>query len=358
MYMVSDQEDRRFDLRFTGGLVEQTGAIPASVLAQSLEGLQRLVHLIGMRNEGRELNKRARPSRDIQQRYAIMCRVPEKGSYIEPIEIGGAGSQLLDPVAALAATKNLRDFFAAVSSQDENTLDRAIPDPTYRRFMLDAFANFLPADESQVQVEVRQNGKSILNGARLRGFVDESRKPNQSEIGVGIITGYFQDIDFAKQRLSVLYPPTQKKIACYYNIAIEAMLLEHPRELIQVRGQVERDDDGNPKEITDVNEIFDIDLDPIAVHEFFSGNRRLVAATAISAAPQLDETQQFYSIQIPVFGIEAFAETRDELIHSIASELDVLWRHYAQAPDNDLTDEAIALKKALLSAFSEGQDAA
>ncbi len=86
--LPGDESPLRFDLRYTGESVKRSGAIPAAVLAQALGGLQRLVHLLAMRQEGRELNKRARATADIQLRFPVLCLPPKEGSYLSPTVIG------------------------------------------------------------------------------------------------------------------------------------------------------------------------------------------------------------------------------------------------------------------------------
>ena len=81
-------------LRFAGAPIEPH-AVPAAELARALDGFQRIVHLIGMRLEGRTLSRRARPSQEIQRRFVLLCELPRPGSYEQPIRLITLDPELL-----------------------------------------------------------------------------------------------------------------------------------------------------------------------------------------------------------------------------------------------------------------------
>ena len=52
--------------------------VPIVLLLQGLQGLQQLIHFSALSVEGGTVRQRVRISADIQQRYTLHCRPPEK----------------------------------------------------------------------------------------------------------------------------------------------------------------------------------------------------------------------------------------------------------------------------------------
>ena len=69
--------------------------------------------------------------------------------------------------------------------------------------------------------------------------------------------------------------------------------------------------------------------------------------------PTLDDSEQLYTINYPELGLELFAYTRQEITCDVKSDIVYLWEEYAKAEDDTLTEDAIILKKKLISAIEE-----
>lgn len=349
--------DRRFDLHYTGDEVRRSGAVPAAVLAQALGGLQRLVHLLAMRVEGRTLNKRARPSADIQQRFPVLCLPPREGSYLSPTVIGRHDAQWLDDDETGKIARQLADVMAAANSGDVALLDKAVPDPTYRRFMFAALADMLPPPGSGIELEVQQDGRDLLVASRARPLLARNRDKVIGQMR-GVVTGYLFDIDFEGQRFGLYHPPSERKLSCTYDPDGESMLLEHPLDLIQVIGLVERDDEGGLLRVVRVDEVLEIDASPFDIEGFDFEGKRFRTNQPLRVEPSFEKEDQLFLATLPELGIDTFAETREELEGAVRDELQVLWREYAEADDGELAPDALALKHSLRDIFVEAGDAA
>lgn len=58
-----------------------------------------------------------------------------------------------------------------------------------------------------------------------------------------------------------------------------------------------------------------------------------------------------FSVRIDEIGLDAFAETREELAVEVKRQLEMLWKEYALADDSELTASAQQVKRNLLAAF-------
>ena len=97
-----------------------------------------------------------------------------------------------------------------------------------------------------------------------------------------------------------------------------------------------------------------LDLSPLEVNEVENEGLRLRLKEAVRLHPRLnDDNPQFVSIEEPSLGLDAFASTVSDLLDEVAEDLVVVWRHYATAPDANLSPKALELKHPLLAVMEE-----
>jgi len=345
-------------LRFTGTPSEIELAVPAAALARALDGMQRIVHLIGMRLEGRTLSRRARPSQDVQRRFILFCEPPVAGSYVQPVRLATLDPNLLSSEELGRATADLDRFLRTVGAQDELELEEAVPDPAYRRFMLDAVAEMIPDPASGLSLEIASRGRVLLSSVTAYAFVEIQRRPRIAAASAGVVNGELTEIDFAGRRITLRLLGLKRDIRCSYEDAVEATLVEHPRELIQVFGSVALDDDGIPKTIEAVEFIRPIRDEELPIELFVVDDRPVVPRAPLSVAIRFDREEQLFTATIPEIGVETAGETRDEVADAVTAELRVLWRLYAREDDGRLAPGARQLKQSLHAMFSEAGHAA
>jgi hypothetical protein len=345
-------------LRFTGASAE-TQTVPAAELARALDGFQRIVHLIGMRLEGRTLSRRARPSQDVQRRFVLFCELSHSGSYEQPLRLMTPNPTLLSHEELERADADLGRFLRAIGHRDEKALEDAVADPTYRRFMLDALAQAMPEAQSGMSLEVLADGDQLLNSATAQAFVEDQRRPRLSAPSAGVVNGELIEIDFASRRVRLRLLGPKRDIVCSYEDSAEPTLLEHPRELIQVFGSVSIDGKGVPRAIEAVEFIRPIqEEESIPIDSFFVGNKTIRARRRLAISIRFDREEQLFIATLPPLEIETVGETRNDVAEGIVAELRVLWRNYVQGDEERFTMGARVLKSRLLETFEETPDAA
>ena len=352
-------DDRTLRLHFEGPLTHGH-TLPAPALVKSLQEFQRVVYLMAMQAEGREIGQRARRTRENERLYSLVCRLPEEGGYSLPVAIGRAGDKLFDADAVAVVAHGVRRVVEAVGSGDEGKLIEAVPDSTYRKSVLKAFKAMQPAGHSGLVVHIEDfRGHRLLDGfsasdrlARLLA------RPGSDPVGApGFITGHLAKMEFQERRLRLQLLGSGRALDATYGDDFEPTLLELPRELIQIHGNVIYDDDDRPTSISDVDEILEVDDSALVVNTISSGNRMLKARVPLTFEVKFDPDTQSYDAEGP-FNIVLGAQTRPELERDLEAELTMLWNEYALVDPESLTSAAQRLRADLLEALEETDDAA
>ncbi|MBK8908482.1 MAG: hypothetical protein IPM60_11425 [Rhodospirillales bacterium] len=234
-----------------------------SALVHSLDALQRLIHLIAMRRDGRTPGRRIRPSADIQNRYRLVCEIPKTGSYIAPVRF--EGGDLLSPADTATVLTELDALLSAVGAENEGAFIAAIPDDTWRRFYLEALDRLSPPPTTGAELEISHAGKTLFETRQSRSFVERLVRAPTKQVVRGSVVGEFKKIDFSRQEITIRHTQTGRDLSCLYEAYVEESLLEHPRDQLLVFGTVTRDEKGLPVSIENVDHIEPVDLESISV---------------------------------------------------------------------------------------------
>ena len=85
--MLNSRGVRSFSIHFDGEDAD-AHVLPAPVLIESIAQIQRIVFLLAKMHRREPLRQRASFSRTLRDDFALLCHLPEAGSYAFPVEIG------------------------------------------------------------------------------------------------------------------------------------------------------------------------------------------------------------------------------------------------------------------------------
>lgn len=335
-------------------------AIPASVLVQIIENAQRAIELIGLHVEGREIKERARIPAATSRKFQLICQVPQNGSYMLPISVG---DPTVDPLAEQQISQAWGIFKQTVLDvyhRQPDALRSSLPDTTFRKRVLEAVKGMAPRAGANWRLEFLAADATNFAAfdTHTGAFIQETMFPAQEREAAQTITGELRSIDFAARKISIIYPVNNKILDCYYDESLEDLLYENRRRMIQVTGRVVLDNAGQPKEILEVSDIRDLDVSAFEIDRVKAGNIALRAKAKLLIEPTLDDTKQLLCLDHDTLGILVYGSTREQLLDELQEQIAMLWSEYAQADDAALTPDALALKRALRTAFEETADAA
>ncbi len=340
-----------FELKFTGKVTE-THIIPALVLAQTLEALQKSVYILAMDQENRVVRERVRVPSDIEQKYVVRCEVPDKGSYQVPFAVGNSQADLF-PATIDQVSERLRNGFKAFTDANFNELHTIIPDRALQSRLLEQFRSLIPRPGTGITLDINdaQGNAFTFSPSLLLPLRQYLAGNNKNEESIQTVTGQLERIDFGEHKITIIYPSTSRQLDCFYDESAEGMLLDNPRELIQVTGRVIFDETGQPIKITDVESILEVDLSPFYLSQVEWQGRVISLRSPITLVPELDDSSQLLQVRYKPFDLHVFAQTRDQVWVEINEFIAMLWEEYASEEDVNLSQPAIDLKNVLLSAL-------
>lgn len=353
-----EQVEPDIELKFDGPPIKHLGGAPAEAVINALTALQRLVHLIGMKAEGRAFRQRAKPSARVRQEYSVICKATKEGSHVQPFDVRSSAGEFTS--AALFARTRLLETLKAFDSGDLEVVERFMPDPRERWFLANAASGLLPSEESKIQLTIRPSGSTghfSFKADRARLLIDRFRSGGPPADGIRRISGRLKVIDFDNYVFTV-YPVGSRAFRIPYPPSIEDFIKSNVRRRIAIVGIPEVNSAGDISRFTRLDSINEMDSPMSLISSFTSGEDNIVANKAIRVQASYDNEDNLFVFQDSTLGIDAYSEDYVGLREAVLQELDVLWRNYALASDDELASDALSVKKALMNRFRKAENAA
>ncbi|RYH48358.1 MAG: hypothetical protein EON54_16100 [Alcaligenaceae bacterium] len=267
----------------------------------------------------------------------------------------GSSSEMFQAEQAEKALRIFEALMARISVQVAGDWTDLLPDERIRRRVLEAVKGMAPSAGQKWTVSLHDSADqpfATLNQDTAR-FVQEILIPIEQREASRVVTGELKTIDFFARSLTIIYPPTNKELICLYDDALEELLIERRRDLIQVTGRVLLDDNGEPKQLIDVTDIRDLDLSAFAVNIISTARVRLVSKVPLTLEVFSDASKQLLCAEQHALAISASGATREALFDDLSEQLAMLWEEYALADDDTLDGPALDVKRSLLAQFTE-----
>lgn len=328
--------------------------VPLDYFTDALDAMQEAIYLLAMQEEGVKVRNREKIGSHVREKYGIKCAPPRPGSVAIATYVG-------DPKHILRGTRGIGAVIAtfsavatAIKEMDSAALAGIIPDAIRRSKLIQTFRRLAPKEGVAWTLDVSPANQSsfrlsVADQANVTALLE---KTNDEEV-VKTVTGSLARIDFRKRILTLTYPVTNRDLECSYDESIEHLLLESPRELIQVTGTVVMDPDGHPTRIKDVENIEELDLSPFTSFGVKNDRWNLRFNEPLVLEVFLDESKQLLCAEHPSLDIDVYAFTREDLLEELREQVIMLWQEYALADPDELTPRARDLRSRLLEAIQE-----
>jgi hypothetical protein len=336
-------------------------SVSVDVLVKALEGIQQTVLLLGALQSGIEVKQRFRPTEELRKQYTLICKVPQACCYAMPVELEDKRSQpdINSKQLAGEVLENVQILLKGISSSDETSIRKILPDTRMRYRALKAIQEFLPKSGDAWTVGYKSGDNAIVKmNPQNSKIVEKWANSTLVEESANItVTGTLIRVDFEKNLVVLRYAPTGKEIECIYLPEVEDSIVDSRRDLIQVTGSFVVDDDGHPRRLTEVSKIVPLDLSTMVFKSLKSDiGDDFCFNPPLAVDPVLDDSEQLLVIENDELNIHVFGNTREQLESELLEQLEFLWAEYVQENDDALTDDAIALRQALTDRIKRGSD--
>ncbi len=299
------------------------------------------------------MRQRARIPKEIEKRYALVCHLPESGGYALPVVLGDTSDLLVDTCDVDALAIKVKKITEAINTGDHDTISSSIPDSCFRNNVLLAFHNMQPPKNSGIYISIEDfKKKKLLNGRTAREIIEQlqTAPESASSVSSGYVAGELIEMKFQERRLKLKLLVSGRNLESNYSDDFEPVLLEHPRERIQVHGTIAYGPDGTPASISDVDEILEIDDSPIELFQLEANGRQLRPRRNLLFDVRFNVDTQLFETE-GSFGILLGGETRPDLEAQLYAELSMLWTEYVETPEDILTETSRILREELVASF-------
>jgi hypothetical protein len=357
--MTKDPAETEFRLHFEGEAT-RGHRVPATVLVQIVQALQRSIQLLAFayEGEGPGQKQRLRASHEMERKYAVIFGLPTDGGYVLPYRIGSAAEGLFAPDDIAEIARKHEAVLHAIQTGNQQAFRRAVTDGSIRRRLVHELKKMQPPARAGLTVSIEDFRKrKIFDGSTVaEKLAPLLAEPAALPIQPRLVTGRLDALDFQSRTLR-LKLPTERVLSCTYSDDFEPILLENPREWIQVRGEATLNEDGTLLALDNVTEIIEVDDSPVTVTALSFDQRQRPAARPLEFPVTFDPLEGLYTATGD-FHMMVSAETRAELEAAVDNALAFLWREYVESDHRRFSGDALLLREQLMGTFPVGADAA
>ena len=344
-----------FTLHFEkAGASQDSHAVPAAVIAETLNGIQKIVHLTAMHCTDHEIRQRI-PAH-IGKRIMLMCYVPEKGSLEIPASVEESDNDLFTHLFVEEVETCLSDTIQAVSEGNREKYEETIYRGDFQKPILETLKKTnsgLKTDFRLFIYDGRKHNKIFDSTHIEQNIQNIQRREKERYQERSVVTGHIVQVNFEKKAVKIRHKGTDKILECKYLQEMETRMLDEPDKLIQIDCNAEMDSEGNVVRILEVTDILNLDLNPIRVDRVPLKTGFLVPHEPITVTPTLSSSGQFFCVEYTYLDIHLTDYTRKEIEESLVECFAFLWKSYALEDDKNMTAGAQEIKQQLLAMFKE-----
>lgn len=347
-------ENRQLLIRICGNS-EDSKSIPLMLLSNVLKGVQQTFYYFGLSEARYEVkSKIGRIPSEIQRSCELRKKLVQDGSYEMIVEVAKPGGQLTVHDIGLGARDHFLNFIHLISNEFEmEALRDIVADSILRRTILRSVESYCPKLGDNWGVEFGPSLGQIT--ATLSPSVSENilKILIEPEVGYRVITGELIRVHLDENKLSLYYKPTSKRLDCIYDPELESFIIDNLRGLIQIRGKVQLNENGEPDQIMESYAVTEINTEPLKLLQASARGITIYFSKPLEFEFSFDELEQEACLKNEELNIYAIGVTREEAIKELEEDIVWLWEEYVKAPDSELTGDAREFKSKLSQLFKE-----
>jgi len=287
----------------------KNGKIPVSIFVKTVNSIQKTMYALGtVRLKGEPASPGRKPS-IIEKECELFLLKAEPGSLLAQLALPDKEPDLAVGVPSFGECV-LQDFekiMYSFSEKNPEVFKRIVPDTKCRKQIYNNLVSLLPSEEDDYE--------------------------------------FYFSFDKSKPLRKAYRPSSEEAVKYIDDVENDVENSDDLEKLMIVAWGIVDKDTGELREIKQIIEydILDDVIRPYRASEISYGNRKLLLSYEI-ACPVIKE-EGYYIVQYEPLGIQAYAKSREEAINEFKEEFMMIWDIYGNESDDNLTQDAIQLKK-------------
>lgn len=303
-----NKSDRSFTLKLVNKEL-RSGKISVRLLTKTLSSLQKTVYSLGNSRIKREVVTQGRHPSIVERACELFLLKAESGSLTTTLAFQPKVDDLAVELPDLAdnVLKDLKEVFSSMKNRDKNKLVNTVQDPHWRKKIISDLKQTLPVDKDDYELLVKFDDTNTFQAFH---------RPSNAEMVI-----FIDDIE--------------AEVLPEINAEEETEIRAHCRAKIK--------DDGEPNIIKVIDYEIIYDTRPYRADEIIWGSEKFMFRNEVACSVRIEE--KYYIIEYEPLDILACAKTRAEAIEQFKEEISMLWHAYVLEDDDNLTGDAIELKR-------------
>jgi len=336
---------RSFSIHFDGEGAD-AHVLPATVLTESIAQIQRIVLLLAKMHRREPLGQRTSFSRALRDEFALLCHLPEAGSYAFPVAIGQQSGSDATP-DLVEVCELFHRVTRSVGGDHDFASQETVPDARYLTLLTEAYRKAQPSPQNGMSLSIEDHQhRRILDGRRPLHALDAQPLSSPDGWNENAVSGLLVGMDFHKRNIRLMRLDG-KVISVGYDNDAEQPLLDHRLGWITLSGEVLYDHNRRPLSVRHARDFVTLENGEIELTELSLCNVLHRAEPPLRFHVSYDTEDRLYDLEGD-FAITLAAKSRPELLRELHQVLSMLWVEYAQEEPKRLSPKARDLRTELL----------
>ena len=342
------------ELRYISAVNPEDHTVPSDRLAESLGGIQKILDLIPTLFEDDNYGRISK-SKTTGTTFRVLVGAPSIGSFCLPLEIKPLANDLYNSRYGQNLVSDFWEILLAIKNKESNKIGEIITDEANVKHMLRAIKAVFNSFDQEYLLELNDTqSKHQISSAEIESPFQQLYYSLASEVAIfPVFLGNVTKINFKSKTVSLTDPKTNKLVTIPYREEQEQVLKDSARKLVEVHGEIHKDEADNITEVKNLIKIIPVDLTDMNIKDLLPPFLEPNNLTNVSVTIELSESKSVYYGTYEDLEIFAGGHSRESIESEIRSEISVLWRDLVQERYTDIAPYAQRIKETLQELFKE-----
>ncbi|WP_438316140.1 hypothetical protein [Sporosarcina sp. FA9] len=330
----------RLTIKLEGDDFEK-GRIPVAVLNKVLKAAQATIFTIGeyKSSDGSSSRERGPFPRKVQESYTLELVATSKGSFVMDLDL----PQGVSPEIQKSTFQIFHEVIQHISDEETKKIIKLIPDQRTMNRVLKSIKEMLPRQDDY-KVFVKGNSKGFTAPVSTKQLKSVDRMLSKPKEEVRELIGKIVELKIHGDSYVGIYNGS-RVIRCI-SLEIENEIFQSIGKEVLIKGEAVLTNANEIQELVSIDEVTIADPGKWLINEFHYHQKQYEMMDGFYV--ELDYVDGYWTIEHEELGLYISEPTLREVLSACYLGLSYLWEEYAVSPDEELTIDAIELKKCVI----------